>query len=321
MTDIQYVTRNKKKHKERYHGQTVHRDQHHVHRYTDNSSENRHTDKQRAVTPDDPKKLTSADRKRLLQKRFDEFEDNEKTINEIQNEMAEELKRQRSGRSNYSNYTRSQYSVDTKVSNHESYVKHPAENHRRSPIKKDADFSIKSPQTQKFYTELPPQKPNNMSSIQTSHPVRNNHMTQSNERNYEQNRVPQYKSKNDEPDYSEYRYISGVGTKDVQNIRKAGRHRRASILYKAEQLLNHRKRRDFSSSDDDTPRIKKPPKVVYLAKRSRSNSDIEYVSVPEVIEDEVSSNHSAQLLASPRYRITRSGIPSVAQLILNVSKS
>lgn len=210
----------------------------------------------RTVTPMDPTKLSTSERRTLLQRRIMELEENQRTINSIQSEIVHDKLKS----------THSESSRHSKARHPDGYVS----NYNGSSVR---DLHL--------------------SSVGSSIPEHDIHMK----------------------DYGQYRYISGVPTNDVQNVRKAGRSYRESVLNKAERLIHARKRRE-SSSDDDTSRTRKrvAKKKMYVAKRSISpHSDNEFVEVPEAIESDMKSTYE-NVPTRIRSRKSRSDVPSAVQV-------
>lgn len=158
----------------------------------------------------------------------------------------------------------------------------------------------------------------------------------------------------DTSNYDKYRYLSDIRTKNVQNVRKADRNYRRSVLDKAERLLierrlrsrgrnraniiknaerilEDRKAREYTTrlNDSDNERPQKQrnpnhntlnPNVDYVETRSRSprspRSEDEFVEVPEYVDSDSSSTVRAYSLPPPprTQKSLRSDIPSAAQV-------
>lgn len=252
MSDYRYFYNDEKKH----HVIAKDRDKPRKHRGSHNVKEASHrTDitSNRSITPEDPTRLSSSERKQLLELRIMELEENQRTINNIQNEIIK----------------------DKLKSPHVEYAKH------HNPSKYEMYVQpYKDKSTRHFYPSY----------IQTSIP--------------ENDTVP--------VNYSQYKYISGERTKDVRNIRKAGRTRRASILDKAEELIKSRQRKEFLPNNTNRRRKKH---LTYVVKGTRSSSsDEEFVEVPEHLDSDTSSDNDVR---QPRVKSwkSRSDVPSVVQVI------
>lgn len=212
----------------------------------------------RAITPLDPKRLTSAERRILLEQRIMELEDNQRIINDIQNEIVRDKQKSR-----YSDHAKHSHN-----SKYDLYVR---------PYKD------------------PPLKHSFRSSYDSSE--QENDM---------------YK-----PDYSQFKYRDKERTRHVQNVRRAGRSRRKSILDKAEELINARKRRDFSEDYELNNRSRKAKHNLYVVERlSSASSDDEYVFVPENIDSDSSSiKDTPRQYQQSRVQSWKSGVPSVVQVM------
>jgi hypothetical protein len=211
----------------------------------------------RSTTPLDPRRLTSAERRTLLQQRIMELEDNQRIINNIQNEIVRDKQKSR-----YSDHAKRM-----ETSKYDLYV---------GPYKD------------------PPVRQSIRSSYDTVEQDKDIFKT----------------------DYSQFRYRGGERTYHVQNVRKAGRSRRKSILDKAEELINARKRRDYLS-DNENYRSRKAKHKVYVSERlSSASSGEEYTFVPEDLDSDSSSiKDTPRQQQQSRVHSWKSGVPSVVQVI------
>ena len=252
----------------------------------------RKKDSNRIHTPVDPAELSSADRKRLLEKRISQLEENERHIANIQQEMAHSSREK--SRTSY----HSQNSGSRRPSDSDTYV-----------ISRGSKASISN----------------------ASMPIPEDEI--------------------DTTDYDKYRYMSDVTTKNVRNVRKAGRNyrmsvrskaeqllidrrirsrgrQRASVIKNTEQMLSGRNTKDYRADDNykeninrSTQANSRPPRPrdrFFPCKDDRSwssPSDDEFVEVPEYVDSDTSSVHRAYSLPPPRTRKSmRSDIPSAAQV-------
>jgi len=254
-------------------------------------------------TPVDPTKCSSADRKQLLLRRIAELEETDNYINTLQAEMAATA-HQRSRASRHGPDSR--YDGRSDISDR-TLLLSP---HNARPVP-PAEHPPENGHGTNAHLEVPNVKNNNAyaQSIPETYVV-------SSKKSPVTSPVPN----NDDvgKGYGEYRYLSDVRTRDVQNVRKSDRRYRTSVLDKAEQLLKERERknREFLADKLD---VSNAPRRTHSLTRNRTYttrpgsrsplSDSEIVQVPETLDSSAPSP-----IPTWTRKSKRSDIPSAAQV-------
>ncbi|XP_052761034.1 echinoderm microtubule-associated protein-like 1 isoform X3 [Mya arenaria] len=254
-------------------------------------------------TPTDPSKLSTADRKKLLLKRISQLEETDQYIDNLQTEMAATARQNsQSGHASSVNSVHRTPSprYDMKAGLSDRTLLNSPNNFRPA-----SQIRVRSREN-RLDTERHLRAPNDLGNT-----LSETYTVSSKPPVYKTSSIPGNDIING--DYTNYRYLTDIKTRNVQNIRKVDRKYRTSILNKAEKLLNERKRRQLPSTGEESQRTlqRRLSRNRTYTKRPLSRSpisDSDIVEVPETLDSAPSS-----AILPRRWKSRRSDIPSAAQ--------